>query len=540
MPPKRTQFSVAEKSALRAYHEQYPDLTQPALAQWFEAQTGKPIRPNSVSEILSKRYTSLDSNPGGGKLAKRLKQRSCDYPVLERILSDWVYRQERFLIITAELIKEKARSFWPRIPEYNGIPIPDFSNGWVDRFKSRHGLRYRARHGEAGSVIDCPTMATDLAYIQAKVAQFAPSDQYNCDETGLFWKLVPDRSLSSQTLPGVKKEKSRITIHHACNATGSHKLPMWVIGKHKAPRAFRAAGVKDVDALGIRWRWNKKAWMTTEIMVDWLRWFDKQMSGRQVLLLMDNFSAHLAAINELELMPKGLGLENTEVVFLPPNTTSRLQPLDQGIIASFKARYRRSWIRFMLEQHELGYNPLQTMNVLKAIQFSIRAWDEVSSTTITNCWAHSKVNLNPIQTPLDVGSQQVIQSIQDDLIQLRTQHQIQQAMEINQLIDPPDEAVIDPDNEIDEELLALHCPVEEPESDCEEIIEELPVVTPKQMLQLLQDLKLGETQSDDCSAESIRWLERYEKIVKERHLKGLKQAGIRTYFSRDQIDPHLL
>jgi len=65
-------------------------------------------------------------------------------------------------------------------------------------------------------------------------------------------------------------------------------------------------------------------------------------------------------------------------------------------------------------------------------------------------------------------------------------------------------------------------------------------VTPKQMLQLLQDLKLGETQSDDCSAESIRWLERYEKIVKERHLKGLKQAGIRTYFSRDQIDPHLL
>ena len=113
-------------------------------------------------------------------------------------------------------------------------------------------------------------------------------------------------------------------------------------------------------------------------------------------------------------------------------------------------------------------------------------------------------------------------------------------MEINQLIDPPDEAVIDPDNEIDEELLALHCPVEEPESDCEEIIEELPVVTPKQMLQLLQDLKLGETQSDDCSAESIRWLERYEKIVKERHLKGLKQAGIRTYFSRDQIDPHLL
>jgi hypothetical protein len=125
--------------------------------------------------------------------------------------------------------------------------------------------------------------------------------------------------------------------------------------------------------------------MITEIIVDWLRWFDRQMAGRNVLLLMDSFSAHLAAANELESMPKRLGLKNTEVVFLPPNTTSRLQPLDQGIIASFKAYYRRSWLRFMLEQHERGFNPLQTINVLKAIQFSIRAWDEVATTTISNC-----------------------------------------------------------------------------------------------------------------------------------------------------------
>jgi hypothetical protein len=109
------------------------------------------------------------------------------------------------------------------------------------------------------------------------------------------------------------------------------------------------------------------------------------MHGRKVLLLMDNFSAYVAAFNELESMPLGLGIKNTEVVFLPPNTTSKLQPLDQGIIASFKALYRRSWIRFMLEQHDLGFNPLQRMHVLKAIQFSIRAWDEVTSTTISNC-----------------------------------------------------------------------------------------------------------------------------------------------------------
>lgn len=65
------------------------------------------------------------------------------------------------------------------------------------------------------------------------------------------------------------------------------------------------------------------------------------MNGRSVLLLIDNFSTYIAAVSKLEAIPQGMRLKNTEVVFLPPNTTSKLQPLDQGIIASFKARYRR-------------------------------------------------------------------------------------------------------------------------------------------------------------------------------------------------------
>lgn len=65
-----------------------------------------------------------------------------------------------------------------------------------------------------------------------------------------------------------------------------------------------------------------------------------------------------------------------------------------------------------------------------------------------------------------------------------------------------------------------------------------------QVLQLLESVKLGEIQSDDCSPESIRWIERYKRVIRERHLRSLKQTGIRSYFTigcepRDQIDPHL-
>jgi hypothetical protein len=267
------------------------------------------------------------------------------------------------------------------------------------------------------------------ARVQARVAQYAPTDQYNCDETGLFWKLVPEHSLASQLHSGVKKQKCRITIHHACNATGSHKLPMWIIAKYRRPRCFAAAGLKNIEALGVKWRANKKAWMVTGIMVEWLRWFDNLMAGRKVILLMDNFSAHECAVAELEAMPLGSGLMNTEICWLPPNTTSKLQPLDQGIINSFKARYRRRWIAYMLEHHEIGYNALDSMNVLKAVQWCIRAWDEVTAKTIVNCWSRSTINLVPNTTipPEDEATN----GLRQQLVRLQQSDRARQIMDVN-------------------------------------------------------------------------------------------------------------
>jgi hypothetical protein len=51
---------------------------------------------------------------------------------------------------------------------------------------------------------------------------------------------------------------------------------------------------------------------------------------RNVLVLLDNASVHDTSLN----------LSNVEFLYLPPNTTSHLQPLDAGIIASFKKQYK--------------------------------------------------------------------------------------------------------------------------------------------------------------------------------------------------------
>src|SRR5882724_11848776 len=73
----------------------------------------------------------------------------------------------------------------------------------------------------------------------------------------------------------------------------------------------------------------------SEIMVKLDIRFQKQ--NRKVLLILDICSSH----------PK-LELNSIEFLYLPPNTTSRLQPLDAGIIWSFKQNYRKNLLKFII------------------------------------------------------------------------------------------------------------------------------------------------------------------------------------------------
>lgn len=52
--------------------------------------------------------------------------------------------------------------------------------------------------------------------------------------------------------------------------------------------------------------------MTSQIFIEFLRWFDRQMAGRNVVLLMDNFSTHQATVTEITT--SGNPLQNTLII----------------------------------------------------------------------------------------------------------------------------------------------------------------------------------------------------------------------------------
>lgn len=240
------------------------------------------------------------------------------------------------------------------MPEYHDEGLAGksfkFLPGWLDGFKKRWNIKKRKQYGELKSV-DVENAQERMREIHEIVKKYPVRRVYNCDESGLFWKMTPEWTLASQPQNGSKKEKIRMTLHFTCNGDGSHKLAPWIIGHLASLRPFGKDNYR-IRNLRMVYTSNPTAWMTAGIFIDYLTWFDSQMTEPS-LLLMDNFRPHEAAWEDLrdEVIPK-LKLKWTRVEFLPKNSTSRHQPLDQGIIANFKVFYRALWIDFILSISE--------------------------------------------------------------------------------------------------------------------------------------------------------------------------------------------
>jgi hypothetical protein len=74
--------------------------------------------------------------------------------------------------------------------------------------------------------------------LQTLAGEFQEEDIYNMDETGLYWRMTPSCGLATRSQPGLKKDKTQISIVLCVNATGTDRLPVWIIGKSKNPQAL--------------------------------------------------------------------------------------------------------------------------------------------------------------------------------------------------------------------------------------------------------------------------------------------------------------
>jgi len=85
---------------------------------------------------------------------------------------------------------------------------------------------------------------------------FSDQDVFNADETGLFYSLMPDKTLKfkDEKCIGGKLSNERVTVLVCANLLGTEKRQLFVIGEPKNPRCF-----KNVKKLPVKYSGNKTA-----------------------------------------------------------------------------------------------------------------------------------------------------------------------------------------------------------------------------------------------------------------------------------------
>jgi hypothetical protein len=149
---------------------------------------------------------------------------------------------------------------------------------------------------------------------------------------------------------GGKMTEEKLTVLLCGNVVGEMEKPL-VIGKAAKPRCFKNLKIDNVPVI---WRNNKKPWMTAAAVEEWLNMFNAKMrmENGNAIPFLDNATCH----------PK---------VTLP-NGTNVLQPMDMGVIYTFKSHYRRFLMQSLIlnvEVAESCYAIVRSVSVLDAVNW---------------------------------------------------------------------------------------------------------------------------------------------------------------------------
>jgi hypothetical protein len=424
---KRCAISIKDRIEICKFKNANPRMKQQDIADHFSKKWKRDVPRTTLVGILkkSKDILAREKHIINDKVKRA---RKATHEGLEKALFEWFTAiRANNARINDNMLCEKAKVL------AEALELVDFkgSNGWLHKFKQRHNIQSYCMHGEAGSADEQGVNIARVAVPQIiEEGGYSPDDVYNCDESGLYYRAQPNRTLNhAGPARGKKKIKDRITVMLCTNVTGTDKRIPLVIHKSARPRCFGKVGTWNVSDF-CEYHHNSSAWMNTTVFTGWAQKLNTSMrlAKRNVIVFCDNAASHTVPGAKRTVMHglHAIKLSNTTICFLPANTTSIIQPLDQGIIAAWKVHYKRElllWTMAAIEEAEPGKDLSKIMpDVRNAIIWAKRAWDGLSAATVRNCWWKS--GILPIIWSAEINSDDVRkeakQKLQVDVSELQS------------------------------------------------------------------------------------------------------------------------
>src|ERR1700737_2059038 len=186
------------------------------------------------------------------------------------------------------MIMQKAKE----LRDSFGISDTEFklSHGWLQNFKTRHGIKCYYLHGESGDV-DGVGVALAMAKIPFILKKYDLEDIFNFDETGLYYRASPCKTLNIGKAKGNKKQKDRVTLGLCTNILGKERLKLVLIYKSAHPICFPRS--YDPNST-VHYYSNNSTWMNGDVFTHWVKSENRRMAlkDEKICIIMDNSRSH--------------------------------------------------------------------------------------------------------------------------------------------------------------------------------------------------------------------------------------------------------
>ena len=214
---KRKFFSLAEKVKIINYAEENPQLSSRKLAEEFGCDR------TCIQTFIKQKEDILTYWKCCVNSSLKRKGRSEEFQDINNAVWRWFCMAGEVLIpVSGPMIQEEALQIALK------LNVTEFtaSNGWLEKWKTRHNVKQFSVAGEDGEV-NAETLESWAERLPEIVKGYKLKDIWNADETGLFWRVLPDKSHAKQ----------RITVLLIVNTLGEIEPPI-IIGRSLTPRCF--------------------------------------------------------------------------------------------------------------------------------------------------------------------------------------------------------------------------------------------------------------------------------------------------------------
>jgi len=255
---------------------------------------------------------------------------------------------------------------------------------WIEQWKNKYNISNKRvqlvadqNRGANFLNINCGLIKSVKDFFENVMSNYDANNVYSLFEIGLYYRDLPNSNCEFKGPPdNNERQKSihRLSIIFASNITGTNKMSPKIIDNIYIPRYLQ-----DVKTLSVHFQANYNTWMTS-CYSSILRRLDEELSGRKILVIIDNVMIDLQ-----------IELQNIEIKYLPSSMMVSVHPLRQNIMRIEKTyeyylKQMKSTTTVNAEKFPTSYCNTAEISVSDSMNMIFNVWENMPPALIRNCF----------------------------------------------------------------------------------------------------------------------------------------------------------